>query len=117
MLGVLHRAALRQGPPQFWDFFFPEASLRSHSTRASGRRHPWPLKETRQGRFLELVRRSALGLVAVYNLLPGDVVSAKTVKDFQTSLQDLVKARAAAGCEDWKQTLSPRTPLWRHPLK
>ena len=64
-----------------------------------------------------LLRCSALGLVKLYNLLPGDAVAEETVADFQKKLQDLVKARAAAGCEDWPLTLSPRVPLWRHALR
>ena len=36
-------------------------------------------REFGQGRFLEILRRSALGLVAVYNLLPPEVVATKTV--------------------------------------
>ena len=29
----------------------------------------------------------------------------------------LLKQRAVAGCEDWALTLSPRVPLWQHPLR
>ena len=30
-------------------------------------------------------------------------------------LQEFVKARACAGCEDWRQSLSPRVSLDGHP--
>ena len=117
MLGLVHRAALRQGPPQFWEFFTVNPALTPSTTRLAQRRHAGQLVETRRGRFLEVVRRSALGLVAVYNLLPPEVVQSKTVKRFQEQLQEQLKARARAGCEDWPLTYSPRVPLWRHPLR
>ena len=66
---------------------------------------------------MQLLRRSALGLVGVYNLLPEDVVQAGIVANFQGKLQDLLKARAQSGCEDWPLTFSPRVPLWQHPLR
>ena len=65
----------------------------------------------------ELVRRSALGLIKVYNLLPKEVVAPTEVKDFQRKLQELVKERAVADCNDWKRTLSPRVEWWCHPLR
>ena len=53
----------------------------------------------------------------VYNLLPQEVVAANTVLEFQKQVQDLVKAHAAGGDENWKKTLSPREPWWNHPLR
>ena len=66
---------------------------------------------------LNMVRRSAFGVIAVYNLLPATVVQLDSVKEFQRALGELVKGRAQAGCEDLQLTCSPRVPLWRHPLK
>ena len=117
MLGVIHRAALRQGPAQLWKFFQLDGNLRRSPTRLAARRHQRQLVEHRKGRFLEILRRSALGLVGVYNLLPAEVVAEATVKDFQGELQRVLKERAVEGCEDWKETFSPRIPLWRHPLR
>ena len=64
MLGLVHRAALRKGPPQFWQYFCADETNSIVRTRLGKRRHTKQLTETRKGRFLELVRRSALGLVA-----------------------------------------------------
>ena len=116
MLGVLHRAALKEGPEHFFSFFYPSEADARRNTRWESRRHKFPLVEYRQGRFLEVLRRSALGLVSVYNRLPAEIVAAKTVKEFQRQLQDLLTARAMAGKQDWTDTFSPRVPLWRHPL-
>ena len=116
MLGLIHRAVLRKGPEHLQKFFYQEAPTKL-TTRLATRRHDLQLAEYRKGRFLEVLRRSALGLVAVYNLLSPDVVSATTVKDFQRRLQDYLTSRAVRGCQDWKDTYSPRVPLWRHPLR
>ena len=71
MLGLVHRAAFRKGPPQFWEFFTKAPDTTRVRTRLCHRRRIEQLVETRSGEFLELVRCSALGLVAMYNLLPG----------------------------------------------
>ena len=117
MLGVVHRAVLKKGPPQFWKYFEEETTQAYYGTRAATRRHFRHLKEHRRGRFLEVLRRSALGLVAVYNLLPGSVVSEETVHGFQGKLVEVLRSRACDGCADWPETYSPRIPMWRHPLR
>ena len=103
MLGMIHRAVLGKGPRHFKKHFKRTISGRLHDPR-----------ESIGG---ELVKRSALGLVAVYNLLPEYCTNNKTVKHFQTTLQELLKRWAQEGANDWKDTLSPRIPLERHPLK
>ena len=60
--------------------------------------------------------RSALGLVAIYDLLLESIVMCSDVSSFQSSLLGLVKDRAAKGCEDWAGKLNPRMPLASHPL-
>ena len=57
-----------------------------------------------------------MGLVAIYNLLPGICRESETVKDFQGQLQELAKRRMADGCADWAATSSPRIALKKHPL-
>ena len=118
MLGLVHRAALGKGPEHFKSFFKPAAEKRrSYLTRKAARTHERQLEDPRKGSFPELLRRSAFGLVAVYNLLPSSVVQETSVKDFQSKLQNLLKERATAGCDDWQRTFSPRVHLWRHPLR
>ncbi len=66
---------------------------------------------------LEIMRRSALGMIRVYNLLPPHVVSEHNLKDFQRSLTDLVRDRVVAGDSRWRVLLSPRCPIFQyHPL-
>ena len=118
MLGLIHRTVLGKGPPQFREFFKPAETQENHpATRLFERRHGKQLKEWKDGTHTDVVTNSALGLVTVYNLLPDYLVQKPNVKDFQRSLQALLKQRAAANCEDWTETFSPRLPLWRHPLR
>ena len=66
----------------------------------------------------QYMQRSALGLVSIYNLLPPDVVlCSPSVAIFQGKLQDMMKARAAQGHEDWTHLFSPRWQLLHHPLR
>ena len=99
MLGLVHRAAVGKGPGHFKKFFRRASTMGRHA------RH---LDDPRVACAHPLIRRSALGLVAVYNLLPAEVVAPNCVSAFQTKLQEHVIARAVGGCHDWQDTLSPR---------
>jgi hypothetical protein len=103
MLGLLHRTVIGRGPPHF----------REHLAIESGRRIRDPRKDLKD----PMVKRSVLGLIAVYNLLPWACRKTNAVSDFQCQLQQLLKNRLGDSCEDWAETLSPRVPLERHPLK
>ena len=119
MLGLIHRTVLGKGPQQFQEFFALETTQRpAAKTRLARRReaHGKQLKDYRQNTHLNVIRRSALGLVAVYNLLPPRVVQLRDVKDFQRALQAVLKERAQEGCEDWPNSFSPRVSLYNHPL-
>jgi hypothetical protein len=109
MLGLIHRAAVGKGPSHFKKFF----------RRRSGGpgRNERQLEDPRTASTHPVVKRSALGLVAVYNMLPAAVVETSCISAFQKKLQELVIARATEGCEDWQATLSPRVALDHHPLR
>ena len=111
MLGVIHRSVLGLGPNHFAEFF----KLADEAT-TSNARHNRQLVDPRRHLKGHLLIRSALGLIAVYNLLPRYIVDCTSVKAFQSQLQLLVASRAKQGTDDWQCTLSPREPLWRHPL-
>ena len=72
----------------------------------------WPC-----GRNLEIMRRSALGMIRVYNLLPAETVAKRDLKSFQRALTDLVRDRVVAGDCRWKVLLSCRHQIFQyHPL-
>ena len=116
MLGVIHRAVLGQGPVHLQTFFKKSKNEAGELTRLQRRRHDRQIVEYRNGFHTEYIKRSALGLASVYNLLPGSIVTHTRVSSFQNALQGLVKERALGGCADWRESLSPRVELWRHPL-
>ena len=95
----------------------PSAMGSRCSTRSSTRRHEFQLVDFRNKPFLEIQRRSALGLVWVYNRLPARIVAQKTVKGFQSMLQGFLKERVVEGSLDWRELFSPRTPVYRHLLR
>ena len=103
MLGLIHRTVLGKGPNQFRDFFRRDPL------------HPTKLIDPRKDSKSPLIKRSALGLVAVYNLLPQSVVCAKSVSAFQKGLQEIVVSYAVIGFPQWVRhvfstPVSDRTP-------
>ena len=92
MLMIIHRCALGKGPEHFRAFFKFATTPRS-STRAGSRMHNKQLVDIRDGSFLEIERRSVLGLIGVYNRLPEDIISANEVKVFERNLQIVSKKR------------------------
>ena len=75
------------------------------------------LEPKRDARFLEVLRRSAFGLIAIYNMLPQTIVDEETVCGFQRCLQEMAKQEVAAGNDAWSNLFSPRIALYRHPLR
>jgi hypothetical protein len=99
MLGLIHRAAVGEGPGHFKKFF-----------QLSGApvRHRRQLQDPRADMKHPFVKRSALGLVPVYNRLPASVVEPRCISIFQRHLQQLVVERAQEGRPDWAAVLSLR---------
>ena len=87
MLGVIHRTVLGKGPRHFKQHFVLDSDGR--------------IVDPRRKFGGELIKRSALGLVAIYNLLPAPYKKVGSVKDFQRILQDLLKERVSQGCLDF----------------
>ena len=119
MLGLIHRTVTGKGPSHFRRFFRLRNCTAPSTlwTRRAAKRHHRQLETQEYTHCPELLRRSALGLARVYNLLPESVVQEDCVKEFQKKLQELVKKRVEEGSENWNETLSPRVPWWKHPLR
>ena len=94
MLGVLHRACKRRGPKQLQKLF----------KRSEGD----SLEEPDLSGAVRILKRSAFGLVPVYNELPGELRALREVRAFQAAVQNLVKEWAAADRPSWKSCLCPR---------
>ena len=82
MLGLIHRSVLGCGPRHLANMFLP--SLPSVSQK-----HDKQLLSHRSPRHLQILSRSALGLVDVCNLFPAQVVGQKSVASMQHELQTL----------------------------
>jgi hypothetical protein len=111
MLGLIHRTAMGKGPKHFRQFFQVAGPSPSN-------RHRFTLVDQcsrGEGRST-LRRRSAFGLIQVYNKLLESVVETRTVKAFQQNLQGLLKSRAASAYEEWWKLFSPRVPAGKHQL-
>ena len=109
LLGLVHRTVLDEGPPHLKKWFFPRVRARhQYATRLQAHLHDKQLHDWLDGEHTELLRRSPLGFARVYNQLPQRVVDASCVNDFQGEFQELVKAAADRGENNWEQWLSPR---------
>ena len=114
MLGLIHRTLLGRGPPHFQKFFFRADKV--HAKRPRFECHDHQLHEYRDGREIQVVDRSALGLVSVYNLLPPEIVEASSVKIFQTQLQNFIKDCAHRNSPAWQDMCSATPMMHNHPL-
>ena len=117
MLGVIHRSVLGRGPPHFAKYI--RLAERPHrGTRQSEHAHRMQVCSIIDGTQKAIARRSLLGLLDVYNLLPASVVErSASVQCFQKVLQELVTECAAAGTDGWQRLLSPRQEIYCHPLR
>ena len=96
LLGMIHRAAIGDGPPQLREIF---------RRRPGSMRMEDPLADQNPSRLL---RRSIWGLVRVYNNL-GATLECATVPDFQRHLQDRAKRVVEKRLtEDWATLYCPR---------
>ena len=102
MLGILHRAAIGEGPTQFREYFYRKPGSRNLFDALDG---------TNPSR---LMRRSIWGLVKVYNGL-GGARDCDSVKDFQMVLQERAKRVVAKDLlNEWESLYSPRPETTRH---
>ena len=116
ILGIIHRASLNLGLSLLWIFFRAEARAPARDLRSS-RPHNFQVAEWPAGRSLDIMRRSALGMIRVYNLLLDACVSVRNVSGFQSKLTELVRNRLVAGDARWKVVLFSRHPILQyHPL-
>ena len=100
MLGLIQRSVLGGGPRHFANMFLT-------SPPSASQKHDKQLLTHRSPRHLQILSRSALGFVDVYNLLPAQVVCQQSVASLQHELQALLKCN----------TFSSRVPLHEHPLQ
>ena len=96
MLEIIHRAALEFGANLLWKLFRVEPRAPARALRNS-RMHNFQIAEWPKRRSLDIMRRSALGMIRVYNLLHNDCVSVRDVSGFHKAPTQLVRDRLVAG--------------------
>ena len=107
---MIHRTVLGAGPPQFQKWFYLDMSTPAYRTRLQVAKHNKQLYDWLGAGQTELLRRSLLGQVRVYNKLEQEVVNHKTTKAFQKALQNVLKYKAREEDDSWSKTFSER---WR----
>ena len=117
MLGLIHRCLLGRGPPQFNEFIRRADADPERHTRQSVRRHRFQVRSIVDGHQKELAKRSLLGMLDIYNMLPAAIVErSASVKEFQQALQNMVCDRTQASDSAWEHLYSSRLPRHAHPL-
>ena len=113
----IHPASMCSGPHALLRFFVRAAATRASTTRPVPR-NCLQIAEWSRGRNLEIMRRSAFGMIRVYNLLPQDVVEKMDAKSFRSTLTQMVRDTLNGGDLTWRFLLSPRHQLFNtHPLR
>ena len=104
MLGMLFRIAHDTAPSELSSLFVP-VHRRSEGlpTRALGVRHDRQFQEfVSAGGHTEIYRRSAFGLVTVWNMLPEELAAAKSTKLLQKNLQRGLTKYMRSGARNWQ---------------
>ena len=96
------------GPAAFFEKFCVQPVHLRHTARFSRRDFRIVREYRNTGSKLEVMRRSALGLCSVYNLLPANIVALDSVKQFQSALQRLLTRCVTQRGEEWFHMFSPR---------
>ena len=109
------RTVLGQGPEHFKQWFYREDV--ANRTTLRFKRHRLRLHEYVTGQQLAFVKRSALGLVSIYNMLPTEIVETKSVSCVHGLLQDLAKDCASRSHPLWDSIYSTRHKLHTHPIR
>jgi hypothetical protein len=103
MLGLIWRTAHRLGPPQFEAFF-----RLHHLQPSSGVVHDMQLIPWCDVIACSMLKRSALGLIDVWNELPKDVVRETSVARFQGRLSAVLRHGAQTKTDGWPMLLSAK---------
>ena len=107
ILGIIHRAVMKRGPPQLHSFFKHQAN-RPRFTRHW---HRYILEDPCDVVRPDYFTRSIFGSIAIYNLLPDFVVATQSVQGFQSKLQSILKFLVQSGYGCWDDCFSRRINL------
>ena len=95
LLGFIYRCVRRLAPAKCCELF--ELDQRQSNLRSSERLHPFQLKDPVGPGSSPLLCRSLWGLVAFWNHLPLDTITAPMVKDFQKLITEGARDAVRSG--------------------
>ena len=111
MLGLIFKCSHGLARPKLCELFpRGEAPVHTFNTRAAAARHPYQLLDRADGCRLTVVKRSSLGLVRVYNLLPQEFVECSNVSAFQSHLTRHVRTLCKHSNQHWAERFRPTAP-------
>ena len=104
MLGILHTVAWEVAPKPIQSLFsLRPSTLEHHGFTVSQSRHNRQIADPVVFNHPVIIKRSVFGLIRVFNRLPAAAVNAKSVKAFQSTLQNQAKDAARKGSCAWEQ--------------
>ena len=106
LLGMLYKISHGLAHPEFGALFPRIERKASHQTRVARRRHDRQFVDPCDGSQLDIFARSLFGLIKVWNNLPSEFVSSKSVKSFQVRLTAATKCACADNAERWERMYS-----------
>ena len=105
-LGLLHRINVGWAPNVFHQLIYRSDTLRfPRDLRGCNLRHPYQLHDPMDGTQSRMYQRSIFGLIYTYNLLPGSLLVARNIGEFQRRLQRGLRHAAATGVDQWHALL------------
>ena len=106
MLGFLHKCNLPDAHPHMLQLF-PKVGFQVGGNHTKQLGHIMALHRGELFQF-ELLKRSVLHLVHVYNALPQYAVNARSVRDFQAVLTKVARQMVQRHLAQWKTFLAAR---------
>ena len=97
MLGFLYKC-VRGVAPTLCCSLFTLDNRRNENLRSNERLHKFQLVDPVGVSASPLLRRSIYSLVTFWNHLPQDVITASSIKSFQSRISDLAKEAVRKGC-------------------
>ena len=103
MLGLLFKVASGTAPPPICKLFRSyNCSLASFGFQSCSQFHDKALHDPIEPTHPGIIKRSAFGLIRVFNRLPQQAINVKSTRIFQRRLQYMALQAAKSGKHDWQ---------------
>ena len=113
ILWCIHRSTRQHGPPSLWQFFRRKPSPHVSFARRA-QRHSFQVVEWPRGRDLQIMRRSVIGIIRIYNWMPHEAIEKDDVKSFQSALIQILRGTLNGGHYNWRFVFSTNIMLFQN---